>query len=76
MSQTNTATYTQALYYTGGIALRLFDGIFEVHVPFFASTEINDYWTNNDTKFHQRINFSLNLNRLQPIKLLQSTNLF
>lgn len=76
MKQTNTTTYTQNLYYTGGIALRLFDGIFQVHVPMFASKEINDYWELTNTKFHQRINFSLNLNRLQPIKLLQTINLF
>jgi hypothetical protein len=72
----NVESYSIDYTYTGGIALWLFDGVFQVHVPMFASNDINEFWELTNTKFHQRINFSLNLNRLQPIKLLQSTNLF
>lgn len=69
--------YNIELLYTGGLAIYLFDEILQIHVPMFASKDIVDYWEQTTgTKFHQRINFSLNLNRLQPIKLLQTINLF
>ena len=69
--QTTTISYTTELLYTGGVCLYVFGGIFQVHVPMFASKQITDYWENRDTKFQQRINFTLQLNRLNVYRIIQ-----
>jgi hypothetical protein len=68
--------YTPKLYYTGGLAIVLFNEILQIHIPFIASNEITQYWDSQNIKFQQRINFSINLNKLAPIKALQSIKLY
>jgi hypothetical protein len=67
--------YTPKLFYTGGVGIILFKEILQIHIPFVASDEIMQYWEFNSIKFQQRINFSLNLNKLAPIKNLQNLKL-
>lgn len=68
--------YTPKLFYTGGVAIVLFKEILQVHIPFVASDAITQYWDSQNIKFQQRINFSLNINKLAPIKNLQNLKLY
>lgn len=69
--QTTTISYNTELVYTGGVCLYVLGGIFQVHVPMFASKQINDYWEQTDTKFQERINFTLQLNELNVYRIIQ-----
>ncbi|MFN9518680.1 MAG: hypothetical protein ACK574_02995, partial [Bacteroidota bacterium] len=69
--QTTTISYNTELVYTGGVCLYVLGGIFQVHVPMFASKQITEYWEQTDTKFQERINFTLQLNELNVYRIIQ-----
>jgi hypothetical protein len=69
--QTTTIQYNTELLYTGGICVYLFGGIFQVHVPMFASQQITEFWYQNNIKFQERINFTLHLDELNLYRIIQ-----
>jgi hypothetical protein len=65
--------YTPKILYTSGISIVLFKDVFRVNFPIMASKEITDYFSGKTAgtsaiSYAERISFSLNLNKLNPIK--------
>ena len=55
-----------------GAMLSLFNEAFEVYFPFFSSSDIKDFYELNAPNYKQRITFSLDLNKLNPHKLVKA----
>jgi hypothetical protein len=80
---TNTITgqqiaYTPTFLYTSGISLVLFKDIFRINFPLLASADINNYFKGEGAynlagakSYTERITFSLNLNKLNPVKAVR-----
>ena len=80
---TNTTTgqliaYTPTFLYTSGISLILFKDIFRINFPLLASADINNYFKGEGAynlvgakSYTERITFSLNLNKLNPVKAVR-----
>jgi len=79
----NTATFVEQynlkVLYTSGLSIKLLKDIFRVNIPLIASAEITDYFGGNNPgnvtggkRYTERITFSLNLNKLNPIKTIRS----
>lgn len=68
--------YENKFLYTGGFALVLFKDIFRVNFPLMATKEMTERpATNGGTEkvpYGQRISFSLNLNKLNPLKMVRN----
>lgn len=72
------AKYTPTFLYTSGISLVLFKEVFRVNIPVMASSAITDYYKGNTPggltgaqRYTERITFSLNLNKLNPVKAIR-----
>lgn len=73
------SSYSPKLLYTSGISLKLFKDVFRINLPFFASKEIRDYFNGTSAgnltgpqRYTERITFSFNLNKLNPLKLARN----
>jgi hypothetical protein len=70
--------FTEPFFYNAGICILLPKDIFEIYIPLVQSKVItgiqNDY--QRIDKFHERIVFVLNLNKLDPRQLIKTVNLF
>jgi hypothetical protein len=67
--------YTPTFLYTSGVSLVLFKDAFRINFPLLASSDITDYFKGTNPgsvtggqRYTERITFSLNLNKLNPIK--------
>jgi hypothetical protein len=74
-TNTYVSKYTPTFLYTSGISLVLFKDVFRVNIPVMASKAITDYFKGNtpgsltgEQRYTERITFSLNLNKINPIK--------
>lgn len=76
---TNQMVYkaTPKVLYTSGISLVLFKEIFRINFPLIASKEIVNYYAgksqynSSGISYAERISFSLNLNKLNPVKTVR-----
>jgi hypothetical protein len=70
-----TKSYSPELYYTGGIRISMFKQLLQVNFPLFASGQIQDMWDGKNggagVKYAERISFTLDLNRMNPIKAIR-----
>jgi hypothetical protein len=75
-SQTNLTSYETKLTYSGGIYLSISKNIFSIYLPFFASDDIIKAWEfNNLNNPFERASFILNLNALNPVKIIKEAKL-
>jgi hypothetical protein len=58
--------------YNAGAYISMGKGFFEVFVPLLMSSEIEEYNSNNDINFVQRIRFTLNFNMANPFELIRN----
>lgn len=70
--------YTPTFLYTSGVSLVLFKDIFRINIPIMASKAIVDYYKGKtpgsltgEQRYTERITFSLNLNKLNPVKAVR-----
>lgn len=68
-------TYTTEAYYTAGFSLVLFNEILEINFPVWGSKNLSDYWTDRTNSYGERMSFTLNLNKLNPIKYVRNVSL-
>ncbi|MFI5220866.1 MAG: M1 family metallopeptidase [Bacteroidia bacterium] len=87
-SSTNTTSgttysYTPTFQYVAGLKLVLLEDIIEVNFPLFNSDDIENYYSNyysnykNENSFEhlvRKITFTLNLNKLNPIKYIREVS--
>lgn len=62
---------TSLFAFQAGAMISLFNDAFEVYFPFFSSNDIKDYYDLNAPKYKQRICFALDLNKLNPHKIVE-----
>lgn len=75
-SQTSLISYNTKLTYSGGIYLSIAKNIFSVYLPFFASDDVIKVWEfNNLNNPFERASFILNLNALNPVKIVKEAKL-
>ncbi len=75
-SQTNLTSYETKLTYSGGLYLSIAKNIFSVYLPFFASDDVIKAWEfNNLNNPFERASFILNLNALNPVKIIKEAKL-
>ncbi len=67
--------YTPKILYTSGVSIKLPGDVFRINFPIMTSSEISDYFKGNipgsvsgAKRYTERITFSLNLNKLNPLK--------
>jgi len=72
----NTVSLENKFLYTAGFSVVLFNEILRVNFPMVASSEIVEYFKGNTVNpgksYGERISFSLNLNKLNPIKVVRN----
>jgi hypothetical protein len=74
--QTNLTSYETRLTYSGGLYLSIAKNIFSVYLPFFASDDIIKAWEFNNLHHpFERASFILNLNALNPVKIIKESKL-
>ena len=61
---------TERFLYDAGLYLPAMKGLAKIYVPMFYSNVFGDYIKTNLTSFWQTISFSMNLNALQPQKVI------
>ncbi len=66
-----TATEKIGLLYDAGIYIYLPKDIFEIYIPLLYSKEITSELEYNNINFLQRIRFMININQLNPFKMLR-----
>ena len=71
-NQTNTSTYNTKFNYVGGIYLSVAKNVFEVYFPVFASQDVLDSWGTDLQHPFNRASFILNLNTLNPVKIIKN----
>lgn len=59
-----------------GVYLPMFNGILNIYVPLYISKAIADEFDANNRKFHERIRFTFDINKLAPQRLTKSFNVF
>jgi hypothetical protein len=71
------STYKATFLYTSGISVLLFKDVLRINFPLIASADIKDYFGGKGAyngldaqDYQQRITFSLNLNKLNPVKAI------
>ncbi|MFN5544153.1 MAG: M1 family metallopeptidase [Bacteroidota bacterium] len=73
---TTTSSLEYKFLYTGGISVILFREILRINFPMVASNEIVEYFKGNAVNpgksYGERISFSLDLNKLNPIKAVRN----
>lgn len=74
-----TESIEKSLLYTSGISLVLFNDVFRINFPISASQEIEDYFKgdgviNKGKPYSERISFSLNLNKINPVKAIRKAS--
>ncbi len=75
-SQTNLTSYETKLTYSGGLYLSIAKNIFSVYLPFFASDDVIKAWEfDNLNNPFERASFILNLNALNPVKIIKEAKL-
>jgi len=83
-SQTGTTSYTPTFQYVAGIKLVVFEDIFEINFPLFNSNDFENYYLLNYQNYQyensfqhivRKITFTLNLNKLNPIKIVRDVTL-
>jgi hypothetical protein len=58
---------------SGGVYLSLAKGIFEIYLPLFASTDVQNAWDSQGlNQPFERASFLLNLNKLNPVDLARN----
>ena len=77
LSNTNGAnSFETKLTYSGGLYLSIAKNIFSVYLPFFASKDVVDAWEINSLHHpFERASFILNLNALNPVKIVKESKL-
>ena len=65
----------RTLVYDAGLSFALIKDICEVYFPLLYSKNIQDVIDANDTKYKELIRFTLHLNSLNPLNLIDSVNL-
>ena len=61
-------SYETKINYSGGIYVSLAKGIFEIYLPLFASTDVQNAWDSQGLNHpFERASFLLNLNKLNPV---------
>jgi hypothetical protein len=62
------------LWYSGGVAFELADGLFGIYVPLINSPNLQQLYKNTGQEnFYQQITFQLQLRELNPLDLLEKT---
>lgn len=84
--QTSQTAYTPTFQYVAGIKLVVVEDIFEINFPLFNSTDFETAYLNNsnidyknESNFQhlaRKITFTLNLNKLNPLKAAREISLF
>jgi hypothetical protein len=77
LSSTNGSfSFNTKLTYSGGLYLTIAKNIFSVYLPLFASQDVVDAWENAHLNHpFERASFILNLNALNPVKILKEAKL-
>lgn len=72
-TQINNGTVTKkiGLLYDAGIYIHLPKDIFEIYIPLAYANDIKTELNYNDINFWQRIRFMININQLNPFKMLR-----
>ena len=65
---------TGEVFYSGGVMLEFGDGLFGIHLPLVASSNISDIYKTNDRSFLSKITFSMDLHRFNPWDLADDYN--
>jgi hypothetical protein len=75
--QTNLTIYETKLTFSGGLYLNIAKNIFQLYLPFFASQDVLEFWKENGGLNHpfERASFILNLNALNPVKIVKEAKL-
>jgi hypothetical protein len=74
--QTNLTSYETKFMFSGGLYLSIAKNIFSVYLPFFASDDIIKAWEFNNLHHpFERASFILNLNALNPVKIIKESKL-
>ena len=60
-----------SLLYDAGIYIHLPKDIFEIYIPIVYANDIKAELNYNDINFWQRIRFMININQLNPFKMLR-----
>jgi hypothetical protein len=70
-------SFETKLTYSGGLYLSIAKNIFSIYLPFFASQDVLDFWKENGglNNPFERASFILNLNALNPVKIVKESTL-
>ena len=74
--QTGTTSFESTLSYSGGVYISIAKNIFQLYLPVFASADVIAAWEFNYL-YHpfERASFILNLNALNPVKIIKEAKL-
>ena len=74
--QTGTTSFESTLSYSGGVYISIAKNIFQLYLPVFASADVIAAWEFNNL-YHpfERASFILNLNALNPVKIIKEAKL-
>ncbi len=74
--QTGTTSFESTLSYSGGVYISIAKNIFQIYLPVFASADVIAAWEFNNL-YHpfERASFILNLNALNPVKIIKEAKL-
>ncbi len=67
--------FADSILFDAGVHIPVVKGIFEVYFPLVYSSDISDYFENQDISFGERIRFTLHLERLNPFKFAEQFEL-
>jgi len=74
--QTSLTSYETKLTYSGGLYLSIAKNVFQLYLPFFASDDVQKAWDNANLNHpFERASFILNLNALNPVKIIKEAKL-
>lgn len=61
-----------AALYVGGLGLTFFDGAFKLYMPLAYSNQFSDYYELNRIDWPERVQFMLNLNLYNPVRVIDN----
>ena len=74
--QTGTTSFETSFTYSGGVYISIAKNIFQIYLPFFASQDVLEAWELSHLNHpFERASFILNLNALNPVKIIKEAKL-
>lgn len=64
------------IWFDGGIAITPLPNVFEIYVPLVHTSNLNDIYRVNGTKWYEKITFMLRFDALNPLKMVRQISSF